>query len=78
MEPTAKKGRTTLSLVGFGRSQLTVLGRLFNYHVLDMLEFGVTKFKPLKEFPTLKQNMLGSKPCFAIIGNHLLRVFLID
>lgn len=45
-----------------------VIGRLFNYHILDMFEFGVTKYKPLDSFPTLKQNVFGSKPCFAVIG----------
>ena len=37
-------------------------GRLFNYHPLDMLEFGVDDFKAIKDF-TVPKVSVGTKPC---------------
>jgi len=35
-----------------------------------MLEFGVSNYKPVNSFPSIKQNQFGSKPCFTIIGSE--------
>jgi len=57
MDLTAKK-----------RPHNLILGRLFDHHVLDMIEFGITNYKPMLQFKPTQLPMLGSKPCFAIIG----------
>jgi len=44
-----------------------VIGRLFNYHILDMVEFGIVHLKSFQEF-RLQKNAIGSKPCFVISG----------
>jgi len=46
-----------------------VVGRMFDHHLLDMMEFGITNFKPISSFPSLKQCRHGSKPLFAVIGS---------
>eukprot|EP00658_Telonema_sp_P-2_P077571 TRINITY_DN7042_c0_g1_i2.p1 TRINITY_DN7042_c0_g1~~TRINITY_DN7042_c0_g1_i2.p1 ORF type:complete len:301 (+),score=94.39 TRINITY_DN7042_c0_g1_i2:146-1048(+) len=47
-----------------------VLGRTFDGHVLDMMEFGVTQFKSIESFKGVEQPMLGSKPCMYFGGNE--------
>jgi ribosome production factor 2 len=49
------------------RSHNLVIGRLFNYHILDMVEFGISQFKSFQEF-RMQKNAIGSKPCFVISG----------
>lgn len=44
-----------------------ILGRTFNYQVLDMLEFGVENFKALDDFKTAKVS-LNSKPIILVSG----------
>jgi ribosome production factor 2 len=44
------------------------IGRLFNYHILDLLELGIIDYKPMQEFNAKSLPMLGSKPCFTVIG----------
>jgi len=46
-----------------------IIGRLFDYHILDMMEFGVSDFKPLSKFHPKTHPMYGSKPCFSITGS---------
>jgi len=46
-----------------------IIGRFFDYHVLDMMEFGISDFKSISEFHPKKPPMYGSKPCFAIMGS---------
>jgi len=43
------------------------MGRLFNYHVLDMIELEVLHFNSLQNFKN-QTNAIGSKPCFIITG----------
>jgi len=45
-----------------------VLGRLFDYHLLDMIELGVEQFKSLAEIKTSKV-MTGTKPCMIFSGD---------
>ncbi|XP_078617713.1 ribosome production factor 2 homolog [Branchiostoma floridae x Branchiostoma japonicum] len=44
-----------------------VLGRLYDHHVLDMVELGVTHFRSMQDFPTEKIAM-GTKPCLVFEG----------
>jgi ribosome production factor 2 len=39
-----------------------IIGRMFDYHLLDMVELGVESFTPLQDFKTAKV-ATGSKPC---------------
>jgi len=65
--------KSDASLFVFGshskkRPHNLVLGRLFDFHVLDMMEFGVTSYKSIANLGASKLPMLGSKPCFTIVG----------
>jgi len=51
------------------RQHNLIIGRLFNYHILDMFEFGVSDFKSITHFRPTVNPMLGSKPCFSVIGS---------
>ncbi|KAK2143910.1 hypothetical protein LSH36_800g00039 [Paralvinella palmiformis] len=44
-----------------------IIGRLFDYHILDMIELGVEKFKSLSSFQTAKCPF-GTKPCLVFTG----------
>ncbi|KAJ9582866.1 hypothetical protein L9F63_022790, partial [Diploptera punctata] len=43
------------------------LGRVYDRHILDMIELGIEKYKALKEFKTEKVS-LGIKPCLLFTG----------
>jgi len=65
--------KSDASLFAYGshskkRPQNIILGRLFDYHMLDMIEFGIKKYKSMSEFKVSLLPMLGSKPCFTVIG----------
>jgi len=65
--------KSDASLFAYGshskkRPHNLVLGRLFDHHVMDMIEVGITNYKPRIDFKASKSPMLGSKPCFTIIG----------
>eukprot|EP01031_Cornospumella_fuschlensis_P032979 gene32979-39884_t len=45
-----------------------VLGRLYDGHILDMYEFGVTDFHSVTEFPGSKK-AIGSKPMMIFLGD---------
>jgi len=44
-----------------------ITGRLYDYHLLDMVELGIDSFTPLSEFKASKVAM-GSKPCLLFEG----------
>jgi len=46
------------------------IGRLFNYHILDLLELGIYDYKPIEDFDNSSVPMIGSKPCFSVIGSE--------
>jgi len=53
------------------------LGRMYDNHVLDMVEFGVEKFKKMADFLNANEgttsrggSALGSKPCFVFQGQE--------
>jgi len=47
-----------------------VFGRLFYHHMLDMLELGISNYKSISDCSATKLPLLGSKPCFTIIGSE--------
>jgi len=67
--------KTDCSQFAFGshskkRPHNLVLGRMFDYHVYDMIEVGVERYKSLESLGGGKKAspQPGSKPCFAFIG----------
>jgi len=60
------------SLFAFGshskkRPHNLVLGRLFDEHILDMIELGLESYTPMEEFKAVKP-AYGSKPAFVFQG----------
>jgi ribosome production factor 2 len=47
-----------------------VLGRIFDGHVYDMLELGITKYEGLADFPGSLKKALGSVPCMVFTGEE--------
>eukprot|EP00656_Telonema_subtile_P022041 TRINITY_DN2308_c0_g1_i3.p1 TRINITY_DN2308_c0_g1~~TRINITY_DN2308_c0_g1_i3.p1 ORF type:complete len:311 (+),score=51.68 TRINITY_DN2308_c0_g1_i3:196-1128(+) len=47
-----------------------LLGRTYDGHVLDMLEFGVENFKSMESFKGVEKPMVGSKPCMYFGGSE--------
>jgi len=45
-----------------------ILGRMFDYHLLDMVELGVESYTPLQDFKTAKVAS-GTKPCLMFAGD---------
>lgn len=65
--------KSDASLFAYGshskkRPNNLVLGRMFNYHLLDMIEFGVERYQSLADFKNDK-NAIGSKPMFILDGD---------
>jgi len=64
--------KTDASLFMFGsnskkRPDNLVLGRLYDYHMLDMIELGIEKFKTISEFQAATC-AVGTKPCLMFAG----------
>jgi ribosome production factor 2 len=62
------------SLFAFGshnkkRPDNLVLGRLFDFQILDMCEVGITNFKGLSDFPGVRKPHLGARPCMIFEGD---------
>lgn len=60
------------SLFGVGshskkRPHNIVLGRIFNYNILDMIELGAEHYKSMSEFQNMKV-LAGLKPCLVFNG----------
>jgi ribosome production factor 2 len=51
------------------RAHNIVFARLFDYHVLDMIELGVIQYKSIEVFGSKHLPQLGSKPCFLLSGS---------
>jgi len=49
-----------------------IIGRLFDYHILDMIELGIQNYRGIKEFlnKDTPQSASGSKPCFVFMGDE--------
>lgn len=70
VEQFCKKYETPLFLMGSHskkRPNNVVIGRIFNYSLLDMFELGIDKFESIKDFPGPKIT-LGTKPCLIFNG----------
>ncbi|XP_060523854.1 ribosome production factor 2 homolog [Cylas formicarius] len=87
VENFCKKYETHLFLMGSHskkRPDNLVLGRMYNYSLLDMIELNVETYEGLKEFATSKVT-LGTKPCLLFNGpqwdqsdelKHLKSIFI--
>lgn len=65
--------RSNCSLFALGshskkRPHNLVLGRMFDFRLYDAIEFGVTNFKPIREYPASIVAQLGNKPSFVFVG----------
>jgi len=65
--------RSNCSLFALGshskkRPHNLVLGRMFDFRLYDAVEFGVTNFKPIREYPGSIAAQLGNKPSFVFVG----------
>lgn len=66
LEFLSQKNDCSLFLVGSHskkRPQNLIMGRLFNYQLLDMVEFGVLDYKSIDSIKSLK-SQIGQKPMF--------------
>jgi len=71
LEFFATKSDASLFLFGSHskkRPHNIIIGRLFNYHILDMLELGIINYRPTEDFNQKVMPMLGSKPCITVTG----------
>lgn len=46
-----------------------ILGRMFGFRILDMIEFGVTNFRPISSFKPSVPSAVGSVPCIVFNGD---------
>ena len=46
-----------------------VLGRMFDRHVLDMVELGVIRYKSIADYPSCLKKRIGSKPMMLFVGD---------
>lgn len=65
--------RANCSLFALGnhskkRPQNLTLGRFYDFRMYDCVEFGVTSFKPIREFPAATNAQQGNKPAFIFVG----------
>jgi ribosome production factor 2 len=63
------------SLFAFGshnkkRQHNLILGRLFDGHLLEMVEFGIEDFVSITQFHSASTKRVGSKPCLLFIGDQ--------
>ncbi|ESO05328.1 hypothetical protein HELRODRAFT_77652, partial [Helobdella robusta] len=50
-----------------------IIGRMYDFQILDMFEFGVANFKSLQEFKEAKV-AIGTKPCLIFSGEQFEKV----
>lgn len=70
IEFLAHKNDASLFLLGNSnkkRPDNVVMGRCFDFHVLDLIEFGIHNFKPTTEFESSAPG-IGMRPCFVFCG----------
>jgi len=46
-----------------------IIGRMFHFHVMDMVEFGISGYKSIEEFNASKLPGLGTKSAIILIGS---------
>jgi len=70
LEFFGKKNDSSLFIFGNHnkkRPHNMIMGRLYDYHLLDMIELGIESYTPLQEFKSAKVAS-GSKPCLLFEG----------
>lgn len=73
MEFLSQKNDASLFMIGSHtkkRPSNLVLGRTFDGHILDIMEFGFTNFKGIDAFKCKSKKAPGSKPCFVFTGDE--------
>lgn len=65
---------TNCSLFAIGshtkkRPSNLILGRMYDFRLYDMIEFGVLAYKSIAQCPGAMHAQLGNKPCFAFVGD---------
>lgn len=45
-----------------------ILGRTYDKHLLDMIEFGCSSVEGLENFKEMEKKRYGSKPCLVFVG----------
>ncbi|GAB4822405.1 hypothetical protein N2152v2_009451 [Parachlorella kessleri] len=71
LERHGEKGNCSLFAVGSHtkkRPDNLVLGRLFDFRLYDMVEFGVHNYRSIQAFGGAADSQLGNKPCFIFVG----------
>merc|ERR1712038_502584 len=67
-----KKNDTSLMVFGSHskkRPHNLVFGSFYDFHILDMFELGIEKYRPISEFKAEKI-MSGTKPCIMFSGEE--------
>lgn len=73
LEFLAQKNDASLFAVGSHtkkRPSNLVLGRMFDGHILDVMEFGFSNFRSIDAFKCKSKKAPGSKPCFVFSGDE--------
>jgi len=72
LEQHANRGNCSLFAMGSHskkRPNNLILGRLYDFRLYDILEFGVTQYRAIREFPHAAAAQLGNKPSFIFVGD---------
>lgn len=72
LERWAQKSDCSLFLLGNHtkkRPHNLVMGRLFDGHLYDMVEFGVQRYRSIQKFGAAAATQVGNKPCFVFAGD---------
>ncbi|KAL4087169.1 hypothetical protein PRIC1_013068 [Phytophthora ramorum] len=73
VEFLTQKNDASLFLIGSStkkRPNNLVLGRTFDGHILDVMEFSFSNFKAISAFKCKSKKAPGSKPCFVFTGDQ--------
>ena len=73
IEFLSKKNDCSLFFLGTHskkRPDNLTIGRLFDYHILDIMELGITNYKGMSEFPTTYAPKEEMRPCFVFCGSE--------
>eukprot|EP01091_Cochliopodium_minus_P015223 TRINITY_DN5350_c0_g1_i1.p1 TRINITY_DN5350_c0_g1~~TRINITY_DN5350_c0_g1_i1.p1 ORF type:complete len:311 (-),score=102.29 TRINITY_DN5350_c0_g1_i1:25-957(-) len=71
LEFLSRKNDSSLFMLGNHtkkRPHNLTIGRLYDYHVLDLIELGIENYKGVKEFESKNHPKEGMKPCFVFCG----------
>lgn len=71
LEQHGSRGNCSLFALGSNtkkRPNNMVLGRMYDFRLYDMIEFGVHNYSPIKSFGGAADSQLGNKPSFIFVG----------